>query len=51
MNNIFLDENIEMEEKDYINENNIIDRDTNPKISKYHFYLFVKFLKFCLKYC
>ena len=29
MDNIFLDENIEMEEKDYINENNIIDRNTN----------------------
>ena len=29
MDNIFLDENIEMEEKDYINENNIIDRDTS----------------------
>jgi len=29
MDNIFLDENIEMEEKDYINENNIIDRNTS----------------------
>ena len=29
MDNIFLDEDIEMEEKDYINENNIIDRNTN----------------------
>ena len=29
MDNIFLDEDIEMEEKDYINENNIIDRNTS----------------------
>lgn len=29
MDNIFLDEDIEMDEKDYINENNIIDRNTN----------------------
>ena len=29
MDNIFLDEDIEINEKDYINENNIIDRNTN----------------------
>jgi len=29
MDNIFLDEDIEMKEKDYINENNIIDRNTS----------------------
>jgi hypothetical protein len=29
MDNIFLDEDIEMNEKDYINENNIIDRNTS----------------------
>ena len=29
MDNIFLDDDIEMDEKDYINENNIIDRNTS----------------------
>ena len=29
MDNIFLDEGVEMNEKDYVNENNIIDRNTN----------------------
>ena len=29
MDNIFLDEDIEINEKNYINENNIIDRNTN----------------------